>query len=33
MKEENHCTLKVSDLCEVEEEGELLLSLGCEEGG
>jgi hypothetical protein len=29
MKEnKNHCTLKVTDLCEVEEEGELLMSLG-----
>ncbi len=29
MKEEkNHCTLIVTDLCKVEEEGELLLSLG-----
>jgi hypothetical protein len=29
MKEvKNHCTLKVTDLCEVEEEGELLLTLG-----
>jgi hypothetical protein len=27
-EEKNHCTLKVTDLCEIEEEGELLLSLG-----
>jgi hypothetical protein len=34
MKEEkNHCILKVTDPCEVQEEGELLLSLGKLEGG
>jgi hypothetical protein len=27
-----YCTLKVTDLCEVKEEGELLLSLGSGRG-
>jgi hypothetical protein len=31
-EEETHCTLKVTDLCEVEEEGQLLLSLGSVRG-